>query len=132
MGVVWTFFGYESPAGNRDVQRWIDEIPEAAHDELEDTLDYLGVSPRDLWRRPGFDLLDDGIAEIRFKTSRKQYRVFGCFGPERLQFTMLIGATKTSGKGKDKYKPMNARKTALRRKNEVESRSGRTPHEIEI
>ena len=57
------------------------------------------------------------MGEIRFNGENKAYRLFGYFGPERLQFTFLLGCEK---KG-DLRNEMN---TAAKRRDFAEANQG--------
>jgi hypothetical protein len=98
--VKWTFYGYVTPAGGKDVQEWFDGLPEEAQDEARHTLVYLQQLPPNQWSRPEFAPLGDDIAEIRFKVNvehqQHTYRIYGTFWPEgqRHSFTFLIGKDK--------------------------------------
>jgi hypothetical protein len=98
--VKWTFYGYVTPAGGRDVQDWFNGLPEEARDEARDTLAYLQQLPPSQWVRTDFAPLGDDIAEIRFKVNveheQRIYRIYGTFWPEglRYSFTFLIGKDK--------------------------------------
>ena len=128
MGEEWRFRGYVTPSGVSDVQRWIDALEGAARDELEDVLAYLRISNVGDWKRPYFGPMRDGLHEIRFNHANVEYRIFGAFGPGQQQFSMLVGAAKTNGKGrgKTKYVPKNAIKTARSRKRELDQNAART------
>lgn len=124
----WQFRVFVTPTGIPEVQGWIDGLDVAARDELEDILDYLRSSHPADWKRPYSAPMGSGLHEIRFSSGNVQYRILGAFGPNRWQFTMLVGATKTHGKGKkrQKYDPKDAVKTARARKNELDRNQART------
>jgi hypothetical protein len=98
--VQWTFYGYVTPAGGKDVQDWFDELPEESRTEAKEVLGYLQALPRHLWKKPEFELLDHDISEIRFKVNVEHeqhiYRIYGAFWPEhqRHSFTFLVGKDK--------------------------------------
>ena len=56
-----------------------------------------------------------GICEIKFIVQNIQYRPLGCYGPEKNEFTILIGAREEG----DRFNPRNAPKIALIRRKEV-------------
>jgi len=43
--VSWTFYGYRTPAGGKEVQEWFDMLLEEERDEARDVLGYLQVQP---------------------------------------------------------------------------------------
>ena len=98
---------------------WYDRQNGDVQSALDVALEFLGQRPRSEWRRPEFDLLSGkmkAIGEIRFKVD-KQYRILGFFGPNRSDFTMLVGSSK---KGKA-YNPANTLATALDRMSQEKS-----------
>ena len=52
------------------------------------------------------------IYEIRFRKHKKYYRLFGCFGPEGKDFTLLIPVDKVAGR----LKPTNGIELAEERR----------------
>src|SRR6266568_9357454 len=94
--ISWTFYGYVTPAGGRDVQDWLNALSEEERDEARDVLVYLQKLPRNLWPESDFKLLDGDVSEIRFKVSilhiRRIYRIYGAFWPEKVRhsYTFLI------------------------------------------
>jgi len=132
--MMWTWLAYRTLDGKKVVQDWFRALPEEARDELRDVMSYLGNVPNHMWKRPWFDMLEGGIGEIRRKVValKTQYRIYGCFGPPRLHFTCLIGATKKNGT----HDPPSAKQTAKERKNEVErthlTATGSLVHELDF
>lgn len=98
----WTFLAFQSDLrGNvrrRYIEEWRNALSTKAQNEFEAVVEILSVAPITSWRRPQFDRLSGrrylGMGEIRFKVDRNQYRVFGYFGPGRLQFTLLHACMK--------------------------------------
>lgn len=125
----WTFRFYVSASGRRVVEKWYEEQDDAVQAKFDAVLEYL--SQRDLseWIRPDYAPLSgrqSGLGELRFSHGGKVYRPLGCFGPERFEFTILIGCSK---KGR-RYDPPDALDTALDRKKFI-AEIGRT-HVYEI
>ena len=98
--ISWTFYGYVTPNGRRDVQEWFDALRPEEQDEARDVLTYLQRLPRHSWRKQDFDILDHDISEIRFKVNvlhvQRIYRIYGAFWPagRRHSYTFLIGKDK--------------------------------------
>lgn len=82
--VLWSFYGYETPARGRIVQDWFDALLSEEKDEVIDTLGYLQRLPLRLWGEPEFKPLGGGLSEIRFKVSclNEIVRIYGFFWPE--------------------------------------------------
>ena len=91
------------------------ELELEAQEEFDGTLTILAATPRADWDRPPFSPLANGICEIRFFANGKQYRPLGWDGPEKNQFTILVGAYKKART----WKPPDARKIAEKRRTEV-------------
>ncbi len=96
--VSWTFYGYQTPAGGKEVQEWFDGLLKEERDEASDTMGYLQKLPVDQWRKPEFAPLGDGLSEIRLKvnTANKVVRIYGFFWPKghRFSYSLLLGAEK--------------------------------------
>ena len=114
---TWTFLDFLVDGRRNDIYDWMKNLPAAASARLDALISYLEVTEH--WRRPEFDALHGkkyrGIAELRFKADKIQYRPLGCHGPERRQFTLLIGCEK---KGPI-YRPASARETAVARRQDL-------------
>ena len=95
---MWTFLACPAPGGGRPIQRFVGELGPEAENDLMAILDDLAVLERRYWTRPQFDQLRgkkySGMGEVRFDGEDKTYRLFGYFGPGRLQFTFLLGCEK--------------------------------------
>lgn len=113
---IWKFKVFVEDNGKNVIVDWLQKLPQSAQDAIDTRIRYLEVTEK--WQRPAFDKLKgyDGIHEIRVKDhlANIEYRIFGCYGPGRKEFTLLVGAYK-----KDKnYDPKNCFNTAgLRYKN---------------
>jgi hypothetical protein len=94
----WTFLAFRSDLDRRYLDEWTDGLSIKALNEFQAVIEILSVSPISAWRRPQFDRLSGkryaGMGEMRFKIAKDQYRVFGYFGPQRLQFTLLHACMK--------------------------------------
>jgi hypothetical protein len=121
---LWTIRFYVSASGRPVVRDWYDDQIDDVRAKFDTVLEYLVVRRRNEWGRPEFAPLSgkhSGLGELRFDFGKLEYRPIGCFGPNRSDFTILIGATK---KGKN-YEPRNALDTALERRDFV-GKVGRT------
>ena len=95
---MWRFLAFQYAPASRPVGDWKRSLETQSFNKFSAILEHLEVVPREFWLRPHFDVLHGpqyrGMGEIRFKGDRKVYRLFGWFGPERLQFTLLHGCIK--------------------------------------
>ena len=94
----WTFLACPATGGGRPLDRFMAELGFEAENSFTATLELLQAVERRYWVRPQFDILQGSkyqrMGEIRFSGDDKTYRVFGFFGPMRLQFTLLSGHVK--------------------------------------
>ena len=90
--MLWVFLAYESEMRVRYLTDWADTLNDDEFNEFITTLQGLQVLPQYLWGRPQFAPLGKlypALGEIRFKVSRKPFRVFGFFGTQPMQFIMV-------------------------------------------
>ena len=96
--IRWSFYGYITMAGTKEVLEWFRSLEQSEYDEAEDVILYLSRLPLEAWGEPPFKGLGDGLSEIRFKASKTKriFRVYGYFGPvgRRYSYTMLLGDNK--------------------------------------
>lgn len=96
------------------IAAWIkkDELSVTAQETLEARLAQLGGMEPVNWVHPYITQLRNcaRISEIRFDVDNRQHRIFGFFGPNRHEYTMLLGWIK---KGKSGYSKQC--KTAINR-----------------
>ena len=115
---LWNFRFYVSASGRKVVQDWYDDQVDDVQARFDTVLEYLAQRKHSEWGRPEFSPLTgkhSGLGELRFDFGKLEYRPIGCFGPNRSDFTILIGSTK---KGKI-YDPRSALDTALERREYV-------------
>lgn len=114
----WTFFDYVTAGGKNVFADWLDDQPFEAQEDIEQTIRYLEVTER--FGRKVVKKLSGknakGILEIRVKSNNVQYRPLICFGPDRHQITLLLGAIE---KG-DKFVPKDAVNRAARNKSDLD------------
>jgi hypothetical protein len=95
---AWRFLAFKQLSQRCPLDAWQDGLGVESFNRFSEIMERLQVLPRELWRRPDFDLLKGeryrGIGEIRFKGDKKVHRAFGWFGPERLMFTLLHACVK--------------------------------------
>jgi hypothetical protein len=111
----WRFMDYCSEAGNDLIEEWyLDQDAEVRADfdvtlrNLAGTHDWHGLNE--------FKMLhgkQGGFGEIRFKTRNVQYRPIGRFGPNKREFTLLVGCHKKQRV----YEPPDALDLAVKRWN---------------
>lgn len=115
---VWTFRTYVSPQGDEEVTTWYAaQTPtiQAAFDQRVRNLSQM--QPHE-WREPYTKQLEgpcDGLVEIRFKADRVQQRPVGFYGPDRMEFTIVLMAREIG----DRFEPQDACEIAQARKTDV-------------
>ena len=120
------------------IRRWIDAQPIKAGTKIDTRIAFLEVTEE--WHSNYCKKLKgyEEVYELRIVFNNVQYRPLGCMGPDDKEFTILVGATE---KGKGRFQPPNAPKTAQerrkivledrRRVHEHEYRKGSTTNEPE-
>ncbi len=112
--ISWTFYGYQTAAGGRNVQEWFDGLLAEEREEAADTIGYLQRLPLASWGKPQYHPLGGGLSEIRFTVNllHKTYRIYGCFWPRkvRLSYTLLLGNNKKVKNPKHDVKESRKRK----------------------
>lgn len=103
----WNFRVFKTERGIDVFGKWIDELPIKARVKITTRIKYLEATEH--WKRPAFDKLAgyENLYEIRVVFG-VQYRIIGCYGPSRKEFTFLIGAIEKD----DKLEPREALKIA--------------------
>jgi hypothetical protein len=103
--MAWIFRDYVNEREENEVRRWIDSLPvKRARVKIDvrlrdlQNVDQLKYPYVEKWVG-GSDLY-----EIRVVFGGVQYRLLGCYGPERSEFSLLVGATMRD----DKLEPKNA------------------------
>jgi hypothetical protein len=117
----WSFRDYLTTNGTNEIKSWIESLPKAAQAKIDYILLVLRGS-RNWPPQYVSALVDwDDIYEIRVVANGVQYRPLGCYGPERREFTLLIGAVEKGGK-----LPRAALEAAVQRRKIILSDRGRT------
>ena len=114
----WSFHGFETPARNRPVSDWINELSIDTRDELIDLFLYMRIRPPNEWGAEHFKPLEDGLSEIRFRDRDDVCRIYGYFGPPLFfqSYTMLVGAAKKVQNDRDSKKLAKTRRGQIDRK----------------
>lgn len=103
---LWTFKCFLSHAGQDVFDPWYGGLSGNAQAKLDVIVEHFRDKPQIKWGSNHFSPLTgySGIFEIKFRVANVLYRPLGCFGPERMDFTFLIGANEQG----DKFVPRNA------------------------
>ena len=90
---LWTFWDYHNLRGENEFLRWLNspEVPKEAKAKINAriiTLQGFPVFPEQYFS--AYKGWDD-LYELRIVYAGVQYRPFGFYGPQRRQFSLLIG-----------------------------------------
>jgi hypothetical protein len=115
---IWTFFDFLVEGRTNDMRGWMRDLPAQARARFDTLIGFLEVTQE--WRRPAFDVLHgkqyQRVAELRFAANKVEYWPLGSYGPNRHEFTLLIGCEKKSSI----YRPPRARETAVNRRKDLD------------
>lgn len=117
-----TFKDFVDPDGENVILAWLNALPKAAKAKINALLRRLEVV-RSL-EMPEARMLHgecDGLLELRRESGNVQFRPICCYGPERGEVALLIGAVEKGGK----FVPASACSTAQDRKARL-TEKGRT------
>jgi hypothetical protein len=111
---LWTFKCFVSQSGRDLIDEWYSGLPTKAKVKLDSLLEHFRDNPHHKWGANYFKPLTgyDGIFEIRFQILNVLYRPLGYFGPQRGDYTFLIGAWEQG----DDWVPEGAPDIAVKRR----------------
>lgn len=111
---IWTFKSYLNEDGTDDFDMWLNTRPKTARAKMLERVDAFRHQPQSNWNGKRSKQLHgfNQLLEIRFKADKVQHRPIGFFGPQKGEFTLLIGALEKGGK----FVPKNAPEKAEQRK----------------
>jgi hypothetical protein len=110
---VWKFKTFIKESGKDAIREWMEDLPMSAIAAIDTIIRYMEITEK--WdsglikKLRGYDALYEII--IKDKIGKIQYRIFGCHGPERKEFTLLVGTTHKM----NIYNPTDCFKTAEKR-----------------
>jgi len=94
----WVFKNFVSKRGNNEIRLWINRQSSPVRAKIDGRIRYLqGV---DQLKYPYVEkwVGEKDLYEVRVVFGNVQYRSLGCYGPDREEFTLLIGAIEKGGK----------------------------------
>lgn len=109
---TWDFKVFVSNRGDKEFDLWLNGQPKGAKAKIRKIMTYLEITS--IWGRPYAAKRKDAddIWEIIAGFDNIQYRPLGCFGPNRHEFTLLIGAKEKGGR----LDPLDAVEIAKKRR----------------
>ena len=109
----WKFKDYLNEARENEIRAWLNTLSKKARIKIDQRIRHLEnvqhfhQEPQYIKKLVGYD----GIYEIRVVFAGDQYRPLGCYGPDRGEFTLLIGAFEIG----DRFDPKDAPDQAVER-----------------
>ena len=93
MAAIWTFRDYVSVRGTNEIHAWLNsrEVPPGAKAKINARIVALQGFP--VFPEQFFSAYKgwDDLYELRVVNGGVQYRTFGCYGPGRWRFSILVG-----------------------------------------
>jgi hypothetical protein len=125
---LWIFKCFLSETGRDLIDEWYNSLPIKTRAKFDTIIEHLRDNPHTSWGGYISPLTGhEGIFEIKFMHNRVVYRPLGCFGTNRHEFILLIGAREHG----DDFEPRNAPVTADSRRTIVLENEGRA-HECDF
>lgn len=92
---------------------WYRSLSDKGQAKLDVIVEHFRDKPQNKWGGNYFFPLTgySGIFEVKFRVANVVYRPLGCFGPDRMDFTFLIGANEQG----DEFVPQAAPNIAVDR-----------------
>lgn len=89
---MWTFCDFLDGRGVNLIRLWLDGLPPKARAKINTRL--LFMQAKSVWPEPWVSALTDwpGLIELRIGAVGNAYRPLGFYGPERREFTIVLGA----------------------------------------
>ena len=119
--MVWTFLDYVDSLGVNRIKAWVDGLPDSVRLKVKakfnERLRTISLFPT-LSDTTYTEMLTgecDGLMEIKFLSQKVQYRPLACYGIERREIVIVLGAEERN----NRFVPPDACKTALSVKNIV-------------
>ncbi len=129
---IWTFLDYVNDSGVNVIADWAKGLSsKRARAKFHSRITYLQALKKEQWGHKSGAMTGtewNDIYEIRFEAENIQYRPFFCFGPERQEVTILMGAEERGGA----IEPRSAAATCQLRRAEIKEggRNHVTPHDF--
>ena len=88
---MWTFYDFREERGVNTIRQWLDSLPAKAASKINTRLLYMMAVP--FWPEQYVSSFVGWpeLVELRVVHSGVQYRPIGFYGPERREFTLVLG-----------------------------------------
>ena len=89
---MWTFYDFLDTRGVNLIRQWLDSLPRKASAKIDTRLLFMRAIP--IWPEQYVSAITGWpcLVEFRVVWSGNQYRPLGFYGPERRDFTVVLGA----------------------------------------
>jgi len=89
---MWTFYDFLDGRGVNTIRQWLNGLPDKARAKINTRLLFMRAAR--VWPEQYVSSLTDwpNLVELRVASSGDQYRPIGFYGPERREFTLVLGA----------------------------------------
>jgi hypothetical protein len=121
------FLDYLDRNGENLILEWLNSLPARAKAKINAVIRGLEFEPR--LAMPDAKVLEGdckGLFELRVTSEKVQYRPLCCYGPNRQQVTILLGAIEKGSR----FEPLEACAIALRRKAHISDDARTCEHDI--
>lgn len=109
--MLWLFKDFVNQRGDNEIRQWLNSLPKPARFKIDARIRYLQTVEQLKYPYVEKWTGEDDLYEMRVVFGGDQYRSLGCYGPERREFTLLIGAVEKGGR----LEPRDAVRTAIAR-----------------
>ncbi|MBI3967131.1 MAG: type II toxin-antitoxin system RelE/ParE family toxin [Chloroflexi bacterium] len=89
---IWRFYDFYDARQRNRIHEWLDGLPRRAKARIQNLIVRLEVTEQ--WEPQYVSALKGeckGLIELRITVNGVQYRPIGCYGPDRHEFTLLVG-----------------------------------------
>ena len=90
--IVWKFYDFLDSRGNNEIRDWLDGLPEKASAKIDVRI--LFMQSMAVWPEQYVSAIEGWpeMLELRVVSAGSQYRPIGFYGPNRREFTLVLGA----------------------------------------
>jgi len=89
---VWTFYDFLDGRGVNLIGQWLDVLPDKARAKIDTRILFMRAIP--VWPEQYVSAIKSWpeLVELRVVSAGSQYRPVGFYGPQRREFTIVLGA----------------------------------------
>ena len=89
---MWTFYDFLDGRGVNLIRQWLDVLPDKARAKIDTRILFMRAIP--VWPEQYVSAIKGWpeLVELRIVSAGSQYRPLGFYGPQRREFTVVLGA----------------------------------------